>query len=231
VTKTDRHRALVCFIVAAVTIVLGVAAAAVRFPGGFDWAYTVISRLGSSKHNPDGAIWLSGSLLAAVVLLWPVAGHLGRASGAGPGRPGVSIAALRIGLVGGGLLALEGLLSLDLALIGRKAHELLALITFAALYWGVLGLYLHRVRSAATSLWPALLLVLPLCAVGASQLALYFDQRELGWVNTGWRELGVPLWLSFAFWQWLAIAFLGSGLGYLVATREPDRARETEPAG
>jgi hypothetical protein len=231
VIKTDRHRALLCYVAAAVTIILGVAAAAVRFPGGFDWAYTVVSRLGSSKHNPEGAIWLSGSLLAAVVLLWPVAGHLGRTSGAGRGGPGVSIAALRVGLVGGGLLALEGLLSLDLARIGRKGHELLALITFAGLYWGVLGLYLHRIRSAPSSLWPALLVVLPLCAVGASQLALYFDQRELGWVNTGWRELGVPLWLSFAFWQWLAIAFLGSGLGLLVATRESDRARETERAG
>jgi hypothetical protein len=28
--------------------------------------------------------------------------------------------------------------------------------------------------------------------------------------------MGVPVWLSFAFWQWLAVAFLGLGLGYLV---------------
>jgi hypothetical protein len=229
-SRTDRGRALACYAAAAFIVVAGVVCAAVRFPGGFDWAYTVISRLGSNRHNPDGAIWLSASLLAAVVLLWPVAAHLDRTTAGGRGRALVSITALRAGLIGGALLAVEGLLSLDLSRMGRKAHELLALLTFVGLYWGVLGLHLHRIRSGASSLWPALLVVVPLCAVGASQLALYFDQRELGWVNTGWRELGVPLWLSFAFWQWLAAAFLGSGLGYLVVSRGTEPAR-AGPAG
>lgn len=204
---------------AAVLVILaGVTAASVRFPGGFDWVYTVISRLGSSRHNPGGAAWLTGSLLAAVVLLWPVTGHLERAAATGRGRPRFAIFALRLGLVGGGFLGLEGMLSLDLSRIGRKAHEILALVTFLSLYAGVLGLYARRMRESAGAVWPALLVVLPLCAVGVSQLMLYLTQRDLGWVNTGWRELGVPFWLSFAFWQWLAVAFLGFGLGALVAT-------------
>jgi hypothetical protein len=214
--KSDRDRALVYFGAASAAVITGVAVAAARFPGGFDWMYTVISRLGSQTHNPDGAVWLAVSLLCATILLWPVARHLGRVSGAGGVRPALPLIALRVGLVGGGLLAVESLLMLDLSRIGRKGHEALALATFLGLYGGVMGFYYHRVRHAASSLWPALLVVLPLCAVGLSQLALYFDQRELGWVHTAWREMGVPVWLSFAFWQWLAVWFLGLGLGYLV---------------
>jgi hypothetical protein len=101
----------------------------------------------------------------------------------------------------------------------RKGHELVALATFLGLYGGVLGLYLHRVRASASFLLPALAVVFPLLAVGASQLALYLGQRDLGWVDVSWRELGVPFWLSFAFWQWLALACLAAGLGLLVALR------------
>jgi hypothetical protein len=231
-----RRRAVACFMAAALAIGVGVAASASRFPGGFDWAYTVISRLGSPKHNPEGARWLTGSLLAAAVLLWPVVGYLARTAqasssgrpalaGAGsPSRhgPAVAITALRVGVVGAALLGLEGLLALDLSVLHRKGHEILALVTFLGFYAGVLGLHVERVRAGAGRLWGAGLVVAPLCAVGLSQLALYFSQREPGWVNTGWRELGVPVWLSFALWQWLAVAVLGLGLGLLLlAGRRP----------
>jgi hypothetical protein len=213
--QVKRGTALVWYAGAVASIIIGVVMAGRQFPGGFDWAYTVISRLGSSRHNPGGAFWLSGSLLVAVCLLWPVATHLGGRT-AGAGRPRVAGAALRVGLIGGALLAMEGLLLLDLSRLGRKGHEVLALATFLGFYGGVLGLFVHRIRNAGAAIWPALLVMAPLCAVGGSQLALYLGQRDLGWVNTGWREMGVPLWLSFAFWQWLAVAFLALGLGYLV---------------
>jgi hypothetical protein len=212
----DRNKALLYYAGAALLVLLGVATAAVRFPGGFDWAYTVISRLGSHRHNPDGAVWLAASLLGGVALLWPVAGHLSRAYAASPRPPRVSPTALRGGLVGGAILGIEGLFALEFSRLARKAHEIVALLTFLGLYWGVLGLYLHRIRQSASFLWPALLVVGPLLAVGISQLALYFGQRDLGWVNTDWRDMGVPVWLSFAFWQWLAVAFLGIGIGVLV---------------
>jgi hypothetical protein len=213
--KANRGMALVWYAGAVASIIIGVVMAGRQFPGGFDWAYTVISRLGSHRHNPGGAFWLSGSLFMAVCLLWPVTTHL-EGPTAGARRPRVAGIALRVGLIGGALLALEGLLMVDLSRLGRKGHEILALTTFLGFYGGVLGLFVHRIRNAGAAIWPALLVMAPLCAVGGSQLALYFGQREMGWVNTGWRELGVPLWLSFAFWQWLAVAFLGLGLGYLV---------------
>jgi hypothetical protein len=128
---TGRNVALIVYAAAMSAIAVGVSVAMARYPGGFDWAYTVISRLASSEHNPGGGLWLSGGLLVVV----------------------------------------------------------------------------------------------PLLAIGISQVALYFDQRDLGWVNTGWREMGIPLWLSFAFWQWLAVTVLGVGVGHLIATSGPGRRR------
>jgi hypothetical protein len=218
-TELERGRATSCFAAATLVLSAGVMAAVAHFPDGFDWVYMVISKLGSRTHNPVGALWLSGSLLAAVCLLWPVSGVLLRAGADFAGRPRRSIMALRIGLIGGAFLAMESLFALDLSRIGRKAHEIAALATFLGLYGGVLGLFMHRIRRMSASPWPALVVLLPLCAVAVSQVALYFDQRDLGWVNVAWREMGIPFWLSFAFWQWSAVAFLGLGLGYLVVAR------------
>lgn len=219
----ERKRALLLFTLATAAAVTGVAGAVTHFPGGFDWVYMVISRLGSRTQNPVGGVWLSAGLLAAVALLWPVARVIAgplRTRDARAGRPAAAIA-LRLGLLGGAVLGLEGLLDLELSKLARKAHEIVALVTFLSLYGGVLGLYVHRIRRTAAFVWPALLVLLPLCAVAITQAVLYVSQRDLGWVNVGWRELGVPFWLSFAFWQWLAVAFLGAGIGVLVAVREP----------
>jgi len=59
-------------------------------------------------------------------------------------------------------------------------------------------------------------LTAPLAAIFITQILIYFDQRDLGWVDHSWREMGVSPWLSFAFWQWLAVAFLWFGLGHLL---------------
>jgi hypothetical protein len=223
VTAADRKRTLLHFALASAAAVGGVVAAAAQFPGGFDWVYMVISKLGSRTQNPAGGVWLSVALIASVLLLWPVSRVLASASSPGD-RPRVAAAVLRLGLVGGVVLGVEGLFGLELSRLGRKAHEIVALLTFLGLYGGVLGLFIHRAQRSAAFLVPALLVLLPLCAVAITQLMLYLGQRDLGWVNVSWRELGVPFWLSFAFWQWLAVAFLGLGIGVLVL------ARVTEPA-
>jgi uncharacterized membrane protein len=224
-----RTGAILCFAAAAVSVTLGVTLSARHVPGGFDWAYTVISRLASNRRNPDGAPWISGLFLLAMLLLWPVTGHLARTMRRAGRTPRLPILGLRIGLIAGATLGTEGLFALDLSPLGRKAHEVIAMAAFFGFYAGVLGLYLHRIRYSAASGWPAFLVTMPLVAVGITQIALYFDQRDLGWVNTGWRELGVPILLSFAFWQWMAVALLGMGLGYLVAVRDPEEAARGSP--
>ncbi|MCU0975852.1 MAG: hypothetical protein MUC71_06000 [Steroidobacteraceae bacterium] len=54
--------------------------------------------------------------------------------------------------------------------------------------------------------------------VGLGSLGLYVLQRDTGWVKPDWRELGVPLWQSFAFWQWLMVAALWFAVAQLLAT-------------
>jgi len=233
--RQEKAGALLRFGAATLLVGLGIGIAFARFPGGYDWAYTVISKLASVRQNPTGGRWLAGSLLAAVVFLWPVARYLDETFSRSGSRPRHSVTSLRIGLVGGALLGLEGVFTLDFSRRLHKAHEALALITFVGFYGGVLGLYLDRIRRDRSFLPPALLVILPLCAVGLTQFVLYLGQRDLGWVNTDWRELGVPFWLSFAFWQWLAVAFLGFGLGYLIAAGDrigrPQMERGEDRAG
>lgn len=208
--------ARLCFAGAAVSVALGIGMAAVRYPDGFDWAYTVISRLASNRRNPDGAPWLAGSFLLAVVLSSFTVGHLRHALARAGGPPRIPILGLWACLVAGAVLGLEGLFAIDLSPLGRKAHEAVAIVAFAGAYVGVVGLQLHRVWRLGGSIVPALLVVLPLLAVGVTQMLLFFDQRDLGWVNTEWREMGIPIYLSFAFWQWMAVGFLALGYAHVL---------------
>jgi hypothetical protein len=226
-----RKGALLLFGGASLAMAVGMGVAFSRYPGGYDWMYTVISRLASVRRNPDGARWAAGAFLLTMVLLWPVTAFLRQAMGRAGILPRASARVLQAGVLAGGLLAVEALLEVRLSDHVRKGHEALALVAFLGFYGGVLGLYLHRIRERLSFLLPAAFVVLPLLAVGATQLLLYFDQRDLGWVDTGWRELGVPVWLSFAFWQWIAVAFLGLGIGVLVASgRDAPAGSEGEGA-
>lgn len=193
--------------------------AASRFPGGFDWAYTVASALASQKHNPEGSFWFAGALALAMALLWPYASALERRQDSThPGLLTFAIFALRTGLLGGVLLGLERLLIRDLSAQVYKAHEILGLVTFFGLYIGTIGLLVCAMLHRKVHVFALMLLVSPLLAIGITQVWLFLDQRDLGWVDTDWRAMGVPVWLSFAFWQWLAIGFLWLGLGLLSFT-------------
>lgn len=198
----------------------GVCVAARHYPGDFDWVYTVASALASQKHNPDGSNWFAGALLAAMVLLWPYISALKLSQSSDRSIPTrFAITALRTGLICGALLGLEKLLIHDLSNWVYKAHEIMAILTFAGLYVGVLVLLVKAMLHRKVFTIPLLLVAGPLVAIAATQLGLYLAQRDLGWVDTSWRDLGVPLWLSFAFWQWLAIGFLWLGLGLLSSIR------------
>ncbi len=193
--------------------------AARYYPGGFDWQYTVASALASQKHNPTGSAWFAGALSVAMVLLWPYVTALNKSLR--PSLPASAkfwISALRIGLISGALLGLERLLIRDLSAWVYKAHEVLGLLAFMGLYIGALGLLVQLMLRRRVYVVPALLVASPLLAIGISQFWLYLAQRDLGWVDTSWREMGVALWFSFAFWQWLAIGFLWAGLGLLSFT-------------
>lgn len=210
------NRALWWYLAALLVLAGGIGVAAWHYPGGYDWLYTVATALASRKKNPDGGAWVAGALWVSMMLLWPCVSELkARRQGSLTWASTVSITALRAALVGFALVGIEGLVIRDLTRLIYKGHELIALVAFLSAYLGVLGLLVQAMLQQKLYMVPVLLVASPLVAIGITQLWLYFEQRELGWVKPSWRELGIPIWLSFAFWQWLAVAFLWAGLGLL----------------
>jgi hypothetical protein len=44
--------------------------------------------------------------------------------------------------------------------------------------------------------------LLPILLAGLAQAYVRYALPELRWVSLSWRENGVPVYLSFAFWEW-----------------------------
>lgn len=213
VRTKGRKWGLFFYFVATALILGGGGLAAAAFPGGYDWAYTVASALASQKHNPTGSKWFAGGVVLGTIFLGVALSGI-RAKE--PFGGGFYLICLWVGVVGCGLVGLERLLLFHFSDRFHKGHELLALLAFLGLYIGVGGLIFQLRGVGESGRWPVFLLFLPLSAILCVQLWLYYDQRDLGWVDPGWREKGVPVWLSFAFWQWWAMVGLWLALGWVV---------------
>ena len=216
--KQAQRRAYLWYALATTIWALGIRFASARYPGSFDWAYTVISALASRKHNPEGAAWFASAIVGAMLCLWPVVTRLTRDGFAGKSSPRWVKVALRIGVVCGTFVGVERLVFYHFSDLVHKGHELVALIAFLSFYAGVLGLYAHRVRVRRTFLIPAVIAVVPLLSIGCRELFLYLAQRHVGWADYNWRAHGTPLWFSFAWWQWLAAGLLWLSVGHLLVT-------------
>ncbi len=205
------------YLAALFAMAIGLLLAAHSFPGGFDWHYTVASALMSQKHNPSGSFWFSASLSLTMLLLWPYVTSLQQYflsnSPSSSKKTHVLINVIRIGLISGFLLGLERLLIVDLSNWFYKAHEFIALSTFFGLYVGIIGLLIRSLLQPSRYQRIVFIVVIFLFAVSLRLLWLYLTQREYGWVDASWREKGISVWLSFAFWQWWMIGFLWLGLG------------------
>ncbi|WP_455201503.1 hypothetical protein [Kaarinaea lacus] len=205
--------ALWWYFASAAVLSVGFVMAVRYYPGGFDWAYTVVSALASQKHNPEGSAWFAGGFGLSMALLWPYVSSLKKnLCSCLSAAAGIAISFLRIGIICAVILGIERLVIRDLSAWVYKAHEILALLAFLGFYFGTLGLLIQVMIRQRVYVLSVLLVASPLLAIGITQLWLYLYQRDLGWVDVSWREMGIPLWLSFAFWQWLAIGFLGLGL-------------------
>jgi hypothetical protein len=210
----------------------GVEMSARRFPSEFDWRYMTMSVLVSPRDNPPGRAWAAAGigLCGLAILAWTIA--LGAGRSARPERDWRpdSVFLLRWGgvcMVGAGLLPLR--------LPGiPKAHEFLTLMAFAGLCVGLLRLTLDVIgdsrgpnghvgsRTSRAGVALAALLVAPIVIAGLAQLYVFYVLPELHWVGLSWRARGVPVYLSFAFWEWVTIAVLSVYLVTLgIATRAP----------
>jgi hypothetical protein len=190
------------------------AASAAVFPGGYDWRFDVMCRLGYAHVNPDGSAYWAWALFLVCVMGVPCCQYFyRRLCGDAPARAGFARAVLGAGLACGMVIALDGLLLPKLNEIFPKLHETVATIAFAAIFFGVLAFW-----SAMTTwlqnarLWSgwqcallSLLVLVPMAGSMVSQAYLFFVPNDLGWVGPDWAERGVPFYLSFAFWEWTAI--------------------------
>jgi hypothetical protein len=197
---------------AVVSLVVGIWWGAALYPGRFDWQYQVISNLASRQDNPDGYLVFCVGLGLCFLLLLPLPSYFSlRLRSTGVALARFSAITLLVGMLCSIAVGAERIVIRDLGEHIHKGHEAIALIAFVGLVVGVAGfllgtLRLHR-RAGSLPGWLLLALFMgvmaPIACTAASQLYLYLSQSDLGWVGPSWREMGVPLYLSFAFWQWL----------------------------
>lgn len=212
--------------------------AARRYPSEFDWRYMTISSLVYPDRNPAGHQWASAGIFLCGLCGLCCAALLarGRHVGAGGKRP-VGVPALA---VGGFCMALSAWLPERLLPV-PKGHELLALTAFFSLSISIVQMTFQaaepslrrwtggaacRVRAYASIVAGAALAPILLTAIAVAYVA--HARPELKWVSLSWRALGVPVYLSFAFWEWATCAIFSAYVAGLCLAALA-RARHSAP--
>ncbi len=206
-----------CIPVGALFFAGGMALSAGLFPDAYDWRYQVMCSLASPVRNPAGHLYWCLGIVLSIVLGMPTCGYFARRFSATSPRISIyAAAALKTGYTAGIVVGLESAFFPNYGGLIYKAHELTAITTIAGIYLGVAGfwycltVWLMKVRrrpawfGAGVFLLPAA----PMTGAVLSQAWLFFDPNRPGWVSREWITLGIPLWLSFAFWEWLAVCGL-----------------------
>lgn len=223
---------------AAVLLWSGLLMAVHRFPAEYDWRYMTVSVLLSAKDNPGARDWaeIGVALCGLAVLVWSFA--------VGSDDPAAAPAAIRRprGVYwlrwGGAFMIGSGVLPFHLLGL-TKAHEILTLLAFVGLCLGAVRLTLDRAyhasgarsrggprRSRILSAALAAALIAPIALAGLAQLYVFYVLPQLHWVGLAWRARGVPVYLSFAFWEWVTFVLLSLYLAVLgVVVRVPTYPR------
>jgi hypothetical protein len=184
----------------------GMTVAARAYGAGYDWRYQAISVLLNAGHDPHGYLWAWAGL--------ELCGLAGLAWTAAPSQSiaaaidGPRVAATRMLRLG--FLCMCCSVLPDSLLPLSKGHELLAILAFLGIYGGVIlqnfVVINERQRSAIrlrASIW-ALLLLLPVALAALTQAYLSLARPHTPWVTPAWRARGIPIYLSFAVWQWIS---------------------------
>ena len=183
----------------------GFGMAAAWYPAEYDWRYMTVSHLLTARDNPSGYLWASGGIVGCGVLglIWTWL--------PGPSSAGHWLARA-------GILFMAGSAALPQRLPGllNKSHELLTLAAFVALCLGVVLLAFGAIQvllprwSAGLRLVLASGAVSPVLIAGLTQAYVFYVLPGMPWVNLSWRARGVPVMLSFAFWEWATCAVLSA---------------------
>jgi len=204
-----------------------------RYPSVYDWRFMTISSLLYPDRNPDGYRWAWGGLMLCALggLCWTTALVLDGSRGAG-GRPPFGIRALILGYV-----CMVGCALLPARFLGVKnSHELLAVAAFFGLCIGIVQLtfqvagrvFRARIGGGANRprLYAGLLAagaLAPVLLAGIAPAYVSHALPDLPWVGIEWRVRGVPVYLSFAFWEWITCVVFSSYITALCLAIEPGR--------
>lgn len=197
---------------ATLCFILGNVFAAHCLTGPFDWRYCTLSSLGSAATNPSGYAYCCLGMMISFSMGLPLCSYFRvRFEPIAPIAARASSHSLKVGFLGVVAVGLERLLSQVVTSPIRKTHEYISIITFFGLLLGILGLWfcLTRwlIRERQWPVWAlsglSVISIGPIVGTGLSQAWLYFVPNDFGWVGPDWAELGVPIYLSFAFWEWL----------------------------
>jgi len=181
-----------------------------RYPSEYDWRYMTISSLVYADRNPDGYQWAWGGLTLCALggLCW-TAVLVRDWRPESTRRPAVGIWAMGLGYV---CMVCCALLPARLVRV-PKGHEMLALSAFFGLCIGIVQLtYLAAERSfrlripGGARFYAGLLAgvaLSPILLAGIAPAYVSYALPKLPWVGLEWRARGVPVYLSFAFWEWI----------------------------
>jgi hypothetical protein len=193
-----------------------------HFPEEFDWRYMTLTTLLSVRRNPAGCLWAGGGIVlsALCVLCWTLALAKCWAEENQGNRPrGTRL------LTWGSVC-----MACSVVLPGRlpKEHEILSLLAFFGLCLGMVRLAFHlaerafRLHAGGPIRHPRLYTAtltgfvgLPIFLASLAQAYVFYVLPELPWVSLAWRTRGVPVYLSFAFWEWITCAVLAAYLAVL----------------
>ena len=189
----------------------GMSMAGRSYPSEYDWRYMTMSSLVYSDRNPHGYLWARGGIVLCGLagLYWTtVVIHKGKHTSVAK-RP-IGIWALGLGYLSMICCALlpERVLPIP------RSHDFLALTAFVGICIGIVHSTFKAVERsaklgnlAASPRLPAGILAgIALSPIVLAALAQAFVSRALPtlpWVNLAWRARGVPVYLSFAFWEWV----------------------------
>jgi hypothetical protein len=203
------------FPIAVLVLVVGTALSWRGYPGNFDWRYQVVCSLISQVVSPAAYIYLCVALLISFSLLLPLPTYLReRLRGTSPRTARAGAWLLWTGFAGAVGVAMEKLFIRNLSSIHPRGHEYIALVAFLGMFFGVALFWFalvgwarqHRGWSFARMAALFLLSIGPILGAALSQGYLYYVPNDLGWVGPHWAALGVPVWYSCAFWEWVATA-------------------------
>jgi hypothetical protein len=194
----------------------GLVIAARCYPTEYDWRYMTLTGLFAAGHNPAGHGWAAGGIALCGVCGFCWAQFLGRQWR----REGT----LGIRFLQAGAFFMAGAAVLPGQPLGiRKGHEILVTLAFACWCLGMVGL-LFRGADQALRRWmggsirrrrryAALfsgVAAAPVLLAGAAQAYVFYALPALHWVSLSWRAQGIPVYLSFAFWEWVTCAVLSA---------------------